>query len=260
MNNTAISWTDRTWNPNSGCEIISEGCKYCYALALAERLRRTPAFPNGFDLTLREHKLKEPYRLKHPALIFVNSMSDLFWEQLSDEWRDRVLEVIEDTPQHQYQVLTKRPEEMLRYSKRRKLPPNFWAGVSIESARHVKRADLIRDIDVPIHFISVEPILDDVAMGLDLENIQWLISGGESGRHLFDADICARRGLVEYQNGIWKVREDRKDWVRDLCDLCEVHGTAFLHKQWGGATPKSAGRHLDGRIYNEFPEFKRRTG
>jgi protein gp37 len=140
-------------------------------------MRGTSAFPKGFDLTLRPHKLVEPYRLKKPSLIFVNSMSDLFWEAIPDDYRDRVLDVIEDTPQHQYQVLTKRPEKMLEYSHRRKLPPNFWAGVTIECNRHVGRADILRAVDAEIRFVSAEPLLDDLS-ALELSGIHWLISGG----------------------------------------------------------------------------------
>jgi protein gp37 len=138
MNETGIIWTEITWNPVTGCELITSGCAFCYAKTLAEQ-RRGPAFPNGFELTLRPHKLRDPIRIKEPSLIFVNSMSDLFWEQIDDAYRDRVLDTIEQTPRHQYQVLTKRPDVMLRYSRRRRLPSNFWAGVTIEEQKFVDR-------------------------------------------------------------------------------------------------------------------------
>jgi protein gp37 len=252
MNNTAINWTQYTWNPASGCEVITEGCKYCYAKTLAENRRGTPAFPNGFDLTIRPHKLNEPLKLKRPSLIFVNSMSDLFWEKLPEDYRDQIIDVIEATPQHQYQVLTKRPERMLAYSQRRKLPPNFWAGATIESNRHAGRADLLRQIAVPIRFISAEPILDDLTQ-LDLAGIQWLITGGESGLHLRDASIRARRGLAEPINGKWQPRSDRYHWITQLVDATRLSGTAMWHKQWGGPTPHSAGRLVDGRTWDEMP-------
>lgn len=253
MNDTAIIWTGLTWNPASGCTEISPGCKFCYAKTLAENYRGTPAFRNGFDLTLRPHKLSEPLKLKKPSLIFVNSMSDLFWEQIDDDYRDRVLDVIEKTPQHQYQVLTKRPENMLRYSKRRELPDNFWAGVTIESNRTTARADILREVSASIRFISAEPLLDDITASLKLNQVDWLISGGESGQHLRDANLRERRGLVDFADGRWTPRPDRIDWIRNLRDLCAASGTAFFHKQWGGLNPKSAGRNLDGRTWDEFP-------
>lgn len=252
MNDTAINWTELTWNPNSGCEVLTEGCKYCYALTLAEQKRGTAAFPNGFDLTLRPHKLREPYKLKTPSLIFVNSMSDLFWEAIPDEYRDRIVDVIEDTPQHQYQVLTKRPQRMLDYSRRRALPPNFWAGTTIESNRHAGRADIVRQIAVPVRFVSAEPLLDDL-IDLDLRGIQWLITGGESGLHLRDAAIRARRGMAEPTPDGWHPIEARMDWVRHLREKCATSGTALWHKQWGGVRPHSAGRILDGRTWDEMP-------
>jgi len=130
MNSTSINWTDRTWNPVGGCEKVSEGCQNCYAESIAEKFRGGKAFPDGFGLTLRPHKLSEPLRLRTPSLIFVNSMSDLFWEQIPDTYRDRMFDIIEQTPRHEYQVLTKRPEKMLAYAERRgtPYPANFWGG------------------------------------------------------------------------------------------------------------------------------------
>ncbi len=154
MNDTGINWTNWTWNPASGCEKISEGCKYCYAETFAEKLRGGKAFPNGFGLTLRPHKLSEPLRLRRPSLIFVNSMSDLFWEQILDDYRDWILAVIEGTPHHEYQVLTKRPEMMLAYAERRgrPYPPNFGPAPrsrqpSRQSCRHPARDPRV----TPVH-------------------------------------------------------------------------------------------------------------
>lgn len=198
MNTTAIEWTEVTWNPMSGCEKLSEGCKYCYAMTLAERFRGTNAFPNGFDLTIRPHKLDEPRRLKKPSMIFANSMSDLFWDAVPDDYRDKILDVIEDTPQHQYQVLTKRPHEMLRYSRRRRLPDNFWAGTTIESGRlFEERISALIQVDASIRFISAEPLIGPFPATMNLEQIHWMITGGESGRHLISPRIRDRRALVD---------------------------------------------------------------
>jgi protein gp37 len=253
MNRTGIVWTDFTWNPFSGCKKISPGCQFCYAETMAERFRGGKGFPNGFDLTLRSHKLQEPLKLKKPTRIFVNSMSDFFLDEVEDEFRDQVVDVMEATPQHQYQVLTKRAETLLRYSQRRKLPPNFWAGVTVEDQIRSQRLDLLRQVKANIRFISAEPLLSPLT--LNLEGIHWLISGGESGSHLRNPDIRAKRGLADYSatDRQWFPRPDRIDWVRSLRDQCQVAGVAFLHKQWGGAKPESAGRELDGRTWDEYP-------
>lgn len=256
MNDTGIIWTEHTWNPNSGCTKITSGCAHCYAYTLAENKRGTAAFPKGFDLTIREHKLREPFKLKTPSLIFVNSMSDLFWEQIPESYRDKIVDVIEATPQHEYQVLTKRPEAMLTYSRRRALPLNFWAGVTIESRKHTDRLDILRDVRASLRFVSFEPILDNVGT-LDLSGIHWAITGGESGAHLTDTKICERRGLVtqDAKTKRWTARADRMDWVRTIRDQCTEQGVKFFHKQWGGYNSHSAGRELDGREWNEFPRM-----
>jgi protein gp37 len=257
MNKTAINWTKLTWNPMSGCTELSEGCKYCYAKTLAENKRGTKAFPGGFDLTIRPHKLREPYRLKEPSLIFVNSMSDLFWDAVPEDYRNQIIDVIADTPQHTYQVLTKRPEAMLEYSKRRKLPANFWAGTTIESLRVMNRLDIVRQVDVPVHFISAEPLLSSLTNHpfghIDLTGIQWVITGGESGLHLNKPEICKRRGLSAKAFGQWVPRPDRIDWIRQIRDACISQDVAFWHKQWGGIRPHSAGRDLDGMTWDEIP-------
>jgi len=255
MNETAIEWTDATWNPNSGCEVVSSGCKFCYAMTLAEQKRGTSAFPNGFELTIRPHKLREPFVLKQPSMIFVNSMSDLFWEKIDDDYRDRILDVIEATSQHEYQVLTKRPENMLRYSRRRRLPRNFWAGVTIESATYLPRLDVLREVEASVRFISAEPLLS--AFGrFNLDGIHWVITGGESGLHLADPRVRANRALVEkLDEGGWRPREDRVAWVREIRDQCTAAGVALFHKQWGGLRPKSGGAELDGRAWKQYPRM-----
>jgi len=253
MNKTGIIWTEVTWNPASGCKKVSIGCKYCYAERIAENKRGTAAFPKGFDLTIRPHKLREPFRLKEPTMVFVNSMSDLFWEEIPDDYRNKVLDVIEQTPQHQYQVLTKRPENLLRYSRQRRLPMNFWAGVTIENQACASRLDVLKQVEADIRFVSAEPLLGPLE--LDLAGLQWMITGGESGRHLYDEKIRGQRGLVDLSGGRWTPREDRIDWVRSIRDQCQREGVKFFHKQWGGVLPKSAGRKLDGRTWEEFPRL-----
>ncbi len=255
MNETAIAWTNLTWNGFSGCEKVSEECKYCYAEQLSEQKRGTKAFPNGFELTIRPHKFSEPLKVKTPSLVFVNSMSDFFWSKVSDEIRDAMVDVMEACPQHEFQVLTKRPDEMLRYSRRRKLPPNFWAGVSVGNRRNWGRLDILRQVEAEIRFISAEPLIGDLD-GIDLGGIHWLITGGESGLHLRDPHVLETRGLVERgQDGRWRPREARVPWVRSIRDACQKSGTAFFHKQWGGPRPESGGRELDGRTWDQFPRM-----
>lgn len=271
MNDTGIAWCSVSWNPCSGCEEVSEGCKHCYARTIAET-KGGKAFPNGFGLTIRPHKLKEPYRLKNPSLVFVNSMSDLFWEAIPETYRDQIVDVIEDCPQHEFQVLTKRHENMLRYSRRRKLPPNFWAGVSLENQRNLARVDALAQVDAEVRFISVEPLLGPINFHPgQLEAMHWVITGGESGNHFakpFNSSpakmvdwlrVVNARGLVMLNEKTrrWEVREERADWVRSIRDQCIAAGTSFFHKQWGGPTSESGGRQLDGRTWDEFPRHPR---
>ena len=253
MNETGIIWTEVTWNPASGCKRITSGCAYCYAHTIAENKRGTSAFPDGFDLTLRPHKLREPLRLKEPSLIFVNSMSDLFWEEIPFSYVDKVVDVIEATPEHQYQVLTKRPERMLEYSRRRALPDNFWAGTTIEDQKAAPRADILRQVQASIRFVSAEPLLSPLVM--NWSGLHWCITGGESGVHLMDPKLRELRGLADREGGRWVPRLDRIDWVRRIRDDCVAAGVRFFHKQWGGLHAKSAGRLLDGRTWDEFPRL-----
>jgi protein gp37 len=264
MNDTAIRWTEHTWNPVSGCTPISPGCKFCYARTLAENKRGTPAFPNGFDITFRPHKLREPLKLKAPSLIFVNSTSDLFHVDISDAYRDQVVDVIEKTPQHQYQVLTKRADNLLRYSRRRPLPRNFWAGVTAEDQTRAdaRLADLIL-VEVPIRFVSIEPALGPVDLRPWVEQqdnapggpgLQWIIWGGESGSHLMDPAVRAARGCaVRDELGRWSPNPVAAAWADEVRTVCDANDVPFFFKQWGGARPGSAGHELDGRRYEEFP-------
>ncbi|HPP29053.1 MAG TPA: phage Gp37/Gp68 family protein [Phycisphaerae bacterium] len=251
MNKTAIAWTEKTWNPTTGCRKVSPGCAYCYACAIAEQKRGTPAFPIGFDLQLRRHKLTEPTKIKTPSLIFVNSMSDLFWEDIPDDYRDQVFDTIESTPRHTYQILTKRPENMLRYSRRRALPDNVWVGVTVESQPYIDRVDVLRQVRAAVRFVSLEPLLSPINM--DFAGLDWCIVGGESGLHLRDPQVARKRSLAEQVNGKWQPRRDRESWVRDIKDACELNSVAFFFKQWGGARPTSAGCLLDGREWKAYP-------
>lgn len=258
MNETGIIWSERTWNPLSGCKKISAGCKFCYAETLAEKYRGTPAFKNGFDLTYRPHKLKEPLKLKDPTLIFTNSMSDLFWDQVSDEYRHKVIDIIEQCPQHEFQVLTKRADIMLEFSKKRKLPPNFWAGVSIENEKAKWRLEALRQIDVEIRWISAEPLLGPLFLTAEeLAGLHWIITGGESGAHLWKGHIAEERALVRYNTTAkkWEARPEREQWVRDIKEACVTNGVKFFHKQWGGNYPEAAGRLLDGKFWSEIPRL-----
>lgn len=257
MNETQIAWTTLTWNPVSGCKELTGGCAYCYAKTLSENKRGTPGFPNGFDLTYRPHKQKEPLRVRQPSLIFVNSMSDFFWDEISDDFRHQMVDIIEQCPQHEFQVLTKRPEHLLRYSKLRKLPRNFWAGVTIESQRYVEeRLGLLRQVDASLRFISAEPLLTSIDF-VGLAGIDWVIGGGESGAHLTTEKLREARGMVDYVRGParWTPRADRIDWARSMRDQCQAEGVAFFWKQWGGLFPTSGGNKLDGKTWEEFPRL-----
>ena len=233
---SAIEWTEATWNPVTGCDQISPGCAHCYAKTFAERWRQVPGHPyeQGFDLRLWPDRLDQPLRWRRSRTIFVNSMSDLFHEQVPSGFIRDVFETMEAAPWHVFQVLTKRPERAVKLAERLPWPPNVWMGVSIENRRFVNRADLLRDVPAAVRFISAEPLLGRLE-GLDLSDIDWLIAGGESGpRH----------------------RRVQIDWIRELRDRCRDEQVAFFFKQWGGRTPKAGGRDLDGRTWDEMPAGK----
>jgi protein gp37 len=231
--NSAIEWTEATWNPVTGCSKVSPGCAHCYAETFAERWRGIPGHPyeQGFDLRLRPERLDHPLRWKRPRMIFVNSMSDLFHEDIPFGYLADVFDVMRQADQHTFQILTKRHERLRELAQLLSWPPNVWMGVSIENRRFVKRADALRTVPAEVCFISGEPLLGPLD-GLDLSGINWLIAGGESGpRH----------------------RPVRLEWLRDLRDRCVDEDVAFFFKQWGGARPKSGGRQLDGRTWDEMP-------
>jgi protein gp37 len=226
--NTGIEWTDKTWNPTTGCDKISPGCLHCYAEALTQRF--TQNFKNGFDLTLYPERLKEPLRWRTPSRVFVNSMSDLFHEDVPIEFIKQVLSVIQATPWHIYQILTKRPERLRDLSSELDFPENVWLGVSVENQNYVHRLDYLRDIPASVRFISCEPLLG--ALELDLTGIDWVIVGGESGQ---------------------KHRPMDMRWAQDIRNQCQVAGVAFFFKQVGGRTPKAGGKLLDDLIWDEMP-------
>jgi protein gp37 len=236
-----IEWTEQTWNPTTGCTKVSAGCKHCYAEVMARRLKAmgAPGYEKGFKLALHPERLLQPVKRRKPTTYFVNSMSDLFHGSVGDAFLDAVFDVIERTPQHTYQILTKRAERLPRYFAKRSCPRNVWLGVSVENKRHgVPRIDELRKVDAHIRFLSVEPLLEDVGE-LDLRGIHWLIVGGESGP---------------------KARPMREDWAINVQRQAERAGAAFFFKQWGGwgadgvrRHKKANGRDLQGRVYDNYP-------
>jgi protein gp37 len=228
-----IEWTEATWNPVTGCSKVSPGCAHCYAETFAERWRGIPDHPyaQGFDLRLWPTRLDVPLRWKRPRVVFVNSMSDLFHEEIPDDYIAQVFDVMSRADWHVFQVLTKRESRLRELAPQLPWPGNVWMGVTIENRRFVHRADVLRDVPAAVRFVSAEPLLGPLE-GLDLDGIDWLISGGESGpRH----------------------RPVKADWLRDLRDRCLDEGVAYFFKQWGGRTSKVGGRELDGRTWDEMP-------
>ena len=235
---TGIEWTDATWNPVRGCSKISAGCLNCYAEAFAERWRGTRGHPYeyGFDLRLVEEKLYEPLTWARPRMILVNSMSDLFHEKVPDEYIARVFRVMQAASWHVFQVLTKRPERLASLSqtaiKGLTSCSNIWLGVSVENkSQGLPRIQHLRATPASTRFLSIEPLLEDLGM-VNLEDIDWVIVGGESGT---------------------SPRPMSPEWVRSIRDQCMATDTRFFFKQWGGRNKKLAGRDLDGEIYGEFP-------
>ncbi len=230
---SAIEWTEATWNPVTGCVQVSPGCAHCYAKTFAERWRGVPDHPyeQGFELKLWPKRLDQPIRWRRPRVVFVNSMSDLFHEDIPEQFIAEVFRVMREADWHVFQVLTKRHERLLELSDRLPWPPNVWIGVSIENRRFVHRADYLRQVPAAVRFISAEPLLGPLEE-LNLNGIDWLIAGGESGP------------------GHRPVREE---WLVELRDRCAEEDVAFFFKQWGGARPKSGGRLLEGRSWDEMP-------
>jgi protein gp37 len=239
---SSIEWTEETWNPTTGCDRTSLGCDHCYALTLAKRLKamglakyqhdgdpRTSG--PGFGLTVHPDALRLPLSWRGSKVVFVNSMSDLLHRDVPLDFIEQVLDVIDATPQHTYQVLTKRSQRLAEIDARIVWPLNLWMGVSVESDRYCFRANHLRVTSAAVKFLSLEPLLGPLP-SLDLSGIDWVIVGGESGAHARPIDA---------------------DWVRDIRDRCLGDGVPFFFKQWGGRTPKANGRELDGRLWNETP-------
>jgi protein gp37 len=234
---SAIEWTDATWNPVTGCTKVSRGCDNCYAERFSERFRGVPGHPfeQGFDLVLRPERLGQPLDWKRSRMIFVNSMSDLFQKEIPAAFIDRVFDSMEAAPWHVFQLLTKRSSLMRNYLRRRyadrPAPTHIWLGVSVEDAQGRSRIAHLRAAPAGIRFLSIEPLLASVGR-LDLNGIDWVIVGGESGPGARPMQI---------------------DWVREVRDQCTAQGVAFFFKQWGGWRAKSGGRDLDGREWNDYP-------
>ena len=240
---TSIEWTEQTWNPTTGCTKISSGCKHCYAEIMSRRLNAmgAPGYENGFDLSLMHGRLEQPLQRRKPTVYFVNSMSDLFHEDIPSDFIDKVFDVIKRTPWHTYQILTKRASRLPSYFGADMLPPNVWMGVSVENKKHgVPRIAELRKINASVRFLSVEPLLEDLGE-LDLSNLHWVIVGGESGP---------------------KARPMKEKWVENIRIQCEEQDALFFFKQWGGwgadgerRAKKENGRELNGRTWDAMPEL-----
>lgn len=234
---SAIEWTDATWNPVTGCTQISAGCDNCYAKRFSERFRGVPNHPfeAGFDLTLRPERIAQPLAWRRPRMIFVNSMSDLFHKQVPRAFIDKVFDTMERADWHTFQVLTKRSSLMRDYLKsrygERLAPEHIWLGTSVEDAKAKSRIQHIRQAPASVRFLSIEPLIAPVGR-MDLSGIHWVIVGGESGPG---------------------ARPMKPEWVREVRRQCEDQHVAFFFKQWGGIRPKTGGRELDGREWNEMP-------
>jgi protein gp37 len=241
---SGIEWTEATWNPTTGCDRVSPGCDNCYALTLAKRLKAmgsekyqrdgdTVTSGPGFKLTIHPQVLDLPKTWRRPRVVFVDSMSDLFHPDVPLGFIQDVFEVMADTPQHTYQILTKRSKRLRDLAALIQWPQNVWIGVSVESSRYTFRIDHLRDAPAAVRFISLEPLLGSLP-NLDLDDIHWVILGGESGPGARPMD---------------------SDWVTEVRDQCADAGVPFFFKQWGGRTPKAGGRELDGELHGGMPRI-----
>lgn len=222
-----------TWNPTTGCNKISAGCKFCYAEIMSRRLQAmgVEKYRGGFDLQTHDDALKIPYTWKSPKIVFVNSMSDMFHKDVPLAFIQKVFDVMNDNPQHVFQVLTKRSDVLLKYNKHLKWGHNIWMGVSVENEKVKHRIDDLRKTNARVKFLSCEPLIGPLPK-MNLKKIDWLIVGGESGR---------------------KPRPMKEDWALDIMDQCKNASVAFFFKQWGGTNKKKTGRLLNGRTYDEMP-------
>jgi protein gp37 len=233
MGKTKIEWTESSWNPITGCTKVSAGCLNCYAERLAKRLQAMGQknYSNGFMVTKHEDALAIPSKWHKPQMVFVCSMSDLFHEDVSDDFIHRVFAVMNEAKQHTFQVLTKRAERLKELAPEFTWTENIWAGVTVESNQYTDRIDCLRTVPATVRFLSLEPLLGPIE-ALDLTGIDWLIAGGESGP---------------------RARQMRADWASSIRDLCVTNDVPFFFKQWGGVNKKRAGRTLEGRTWDEIP-------
>ena len=244
MNKSKIEWTEETWNPTTGCTKISAGCKNCYAETMANRLKamRAPGYENGFEFSLMPERLAQPLKKKKSTKYFVNSMSDLFHEEMPDKFLDEIFNTIQSTPQHIYQILTKREDRMYAYLADRKIPKNIWLGVTVEDRKSgLPRINKLRNLKAKIKFLSIEPLLEELG-NVNLSGIDWVIVGGESGA---------------------KARPMKPEWAINIKQQCEEQNVAFFFKQWGTwgsdgvrRNKKSNGRILLGQEWSEYPTYK----
>ena len=252
---TSIEWTEQTWNPTTGCTKVSPGCQHCYARVMARRLKAmgVKGYEKGFKLAMQPHRIPEPLQRRKPTIYFVNSMSDLFHEKIEDAYIRQVFDVMRNAPFHTFQVLTKRAERMVEFFKA--YPPersragnvsqNVWLGVTVENKEHgLPRINKLRQVKAYIHFLSIEPLLEDLG-NLDLTNIQWVIVGGESGH---------------------KARQMKPEWVMNIKSQCKEQNVPFFFKQWGGwgadgkkRAKKANGRLLLGRTWDEAPHLSHKS-
>lgn len=230
-----IEWTENSWNPVTGCDKYSAGCKNCYAEKMANRLYAMgqAKYKNKFQVTLHEKSLNEPLIWKKPSKIFVCSMSDIFHKDVPFEFVDKIFNTMKQADWHIFQILTKRSDRLLEYSTRILWPTNVWAGVTVEHKDYISRIEDLRAVKAPVKFISFEPLLSEIPY-TDLKDIQWVICGGESGPH---------------------AREVNADWVRGIRDMTVNQNIPFLFKQWGGVNKKKTGRLLDNKEWLEMPEY-----
>lgn len=231
---SSIEWTDSTWNPVTGCTKISPGCKHCYAERMATRLAgmNQPRYRNGFEVTLQPDLVRLPLHWRQPRTIFVNSMSDLFHEEIPESFIAEVFQTMLEAHWHTFQILTKRADRLSEVAGRLAWPINVWMGVSVESPRYLNRIERLRQIPAAVRFLSVEPLLTRIPL-LPLAGVDWVIVGGESGPG---------------------ARRMEADWVREIRDRCFESGVSFFFKQWGGVRKNRMGRVLDGRTWDEVPQ------
>lgn len=243
MSKHKIEWTEQTWNPSAGCTKISSGCKNCYAESMAMRLQAmgVKGYENGFEFNTVPSRLNDPFKRQKPTVYFVNSMSDIFHEDMPEEYLNDIFDVIAKTPHHTYQVLTKRADRMFDYFSKRTISENIWLGVTVDNQKEgLPRIDKLRDLNASVLFLSVEPLLEDLGE-MNLTNIDWVIVGGESGN---------------------RARPMDKEWVVNIKHQCEQKDVAFFFKQWGtwGAdkvkrNKKLNGKEIDGQVWQEYPEI-----